>query len=101
MTYKAHKIVVNIPFRGTLQRTYWSNEPVTASEVISLVLEEENQAANRHYLASEFYKFSNPRNGLICKFDHLLKKRIQVLEGHVDDLSRGATLDKFFDVEDV
>ena len=55
MTYKAHKIVVNIPFRGTLQRTYWSNEPVTASEVISLVLEEENQAANRHYLASEFY----------------------------------------------
>ena len=101
MTNKAHKIVVNIPFRGTLQRTYFSNEPVTSKEVISLVLEEENQADNRQYLAREFYKFSDPYAGKVCKLDHLLKKKIQVVEGHVDDRSRRATLDKFFDVEDV
>ena len=101
MTNKTHKIVVNIPFRGTLQRTYFSNEPVTSKEVISLVLEEENQADNRQYLAREFYKFSDPYAGKVGKLDHLLKKKIQVVEGHVDDLSRRATLDKFFDVEDV
>ena len=101
MTYKAHRIVVNIPFRGTLQRSYWSDEPLTASEVISLVLEKDNQADNRHYLAREFYKFSDPTKGKVCKLDHLLKKRIQVLEGHVDDLSRGATLVTFLDLEDV
>ena len=78
MTNKAHKIVVNIPFRGTLQRTYFSNEPVTSKEVISLVLEEENQADNRQYLAREFYKFSDPYAGKVCKLDHLLKKKIQV-----------------------
>ena len=70
MTYKAHRIVVNIPFRGTLQRSYWSDEPLTASEVISLVLEKDNQADNRHYLAREFYKFSDPTKGKVCKLDH-------------------------------